>query len=129
MLVRDFVYIGQPFESVAPKFVQDPQWLDPLVARAAGTPTGHCQRGIVRHHDDTLVVPIHWVVEGPVAFRTMEGDLVIAPMGPDECQIAFAARYVTSNDEVGRGGRETRTAEAAIRAFLDGLAAALNVSS
>lgn len=34
MFVRDFVHVGQPFESVAPRFVADTSWLSPIAEEA-----------------------------------------------------------------------------------------------
>ncbi len=36
MFVRDFVHVARPFQSVAPRFLRDPQWLRPIVDEAVG---------------------------------------------------------------------------------------------
>lgn len=128
MFVRDFVYIRRPFETVAPRFVRDPAWLDPLVAAAVGVTTGRCERGTARHHADTLVVPVRWVLDEAAPNAWLDGDLLIAPVGHDECQIALTAQSAADENSETRV-RDVRAKEAAMRAFLNGLAAALTAGT
>lgn len=123
MFVSDFVRVDQPFEEVAPRFVRDPAWLDPLVSAAAGATVARCERGTVRRRAESLVVPMRWAVEHDVAFPGLDGDLTIAPLGPTGSRLGFDATYTLP---ARRSDERTLTQEAvelSVRSFLVGLAA------
>lgn len=119
MFVRDFIHVARPFQSVAPRFLRDPRWLDPIVdeavdeaarvsralvgspelaheASACGeaAPGVHLDRGAVRSRTRGLVVPISW--EHPVEdawFPPINGDLEIAPIGLSASELVLSASY------------------------------------
>ena len=141
MFARDFIDVSQPFEAVAPALLQDPTWMDPIayhaVVHAVGTLRAlrpgrpltvdvppiavHCTRGLVRIHDDALVMPLRWNTNLPSAvLPQLASDLEVAPLGPDRSQVVLSATYhrVETPDHTMR-----RAVETALRAFLRGLAA------
>jgi predicted DsbA family dithiol-disulfide isomerase len=126
MFVRDVVQIERPFEAVAPHFLRDPAWLEPLVASAAGQGSVRCQRGIARSRSDSLVVPMRWAMDDTGSFPSLEGDFTISPAGPGQSQLTFEASY-TLRSETGEVRRATEHAvETAVRAVLEHLAAELH---
>lgn len=85
--------------------------------------------GLARHRDDTLVVPIHWAGTGAVGvFAALEGDLLLAPFGPNRSHLSLSA---LSHDDPGLPGSRRdarvvqRATEAGVRTFLVAVGAAL----
>jgi hypothetical protein len=126
MFVKDFVHVDRPFEALAPRFV-DAAWLEPLVARAIGDGDLRCERGVVRRRLDALVVPMRWTMAHVALPSRLDGDLSIGPDGPTESWVTLEATY-----PIERSHREHRhvveaAVQAAVHAFLVGLAAALQL--
>jgi hypothetical protein len=84
--------------------------------------------GPVRAGTKTLL-PLRWVPSGGAGlFPSLDADLEIAPLGPDRTQLAMSARYAPPLKAVGRVIDRVvlfRVAEATLKDFLDGVAAAL----
>jgi hypothetical protein len=126
MFVRDVVQIERPFEVVAPRFLRNPAWLEPLLWSVDGEVAARCQRGTARRRADSLVVPIRWALADTAAFQSLEGDLAIAPDGPTRSRVTFEATYSLAESSGDTQRLVTESAvEAAVRAFLTGLAVTL----
>lgn len=149
MFVRDFVHVARPFQSVAPRFLRDPDWLRPIVDNAIGeaaavsralegayavvpheselvigdtgpAPDIQLDRGAVRSRARGLVVPIAWSHMVEVAwFPPLAGDLEITPIGLSRSELVLSASYQSPGPHV------HRVVETGVRAFLQRLAAAL----
>lgn len=144
MFVRDFIHVEQPFQEIAPRFLRDPRWLAPIVDTAitdafavthatGGAPCGATEpradgsvadvrfdRGVVRSRPGGIVLPIAWSALAPSRpFPAISGDLEVAPIGLHRSEIVLSARY---QDPV---QVEHHVVEAAVRAFLQALAATL----
>ncbi len=124
MFVRDFVHVERPFEAIAPRFLEDPGWLETLLSSASGATAVRCKRGTVRRRADTLVVPMHWALDGS-SLPALDGDLAIVPIDPVRCHISFEATYALDVERVQPPHVTEHTVEAAVRAFLSRLAEAL----
>ena len=74
-------------------------------------------------------IPVTWEATGaPGLFPKMEGELVVAPVGPDVTQIALRGTYRPPLGAVGRAVDRAlfhRIAETSIKRFVDRLAGAL----
>jgi hypothetical protein len=145
MFVRDFLHVGQPFESVAPRFVSDTAWLAPIAEEAAavarevavsvlGTgqpgpvPPGpvRCEIGPARVRASSLLIPVWLLSEGPdTALPDLAGDLEVAPVGAHRSLIAFGATYQRPTRGPQALARVERATEAGVRQFLNGIAVAL----
>ncbi|MEX0664637.1 MAG: hypothetical protein WD598_07670 [Acidimicrobiia bacterium] len=123
MFVRSAVHIDSPFEAVAPCFLRDPSWLEPLLPSGPGHPPARCVRGTARRRADSLVVPIRWAMADADVFPSLDGDLAIVPAGARSTSVTFEATYALVLDDEALGTEHV--VQAAVEAFLDGLAAAL----
>jgi hypothetical protein len=129
MFVRDAIQVECPFEVVAPRFLRHPAWLEPLISVAVGQHAARCQRGTARRRVDSLVVPMRWVVDDMHAFSSLDGDLVIEPAGATSSQLTFEATYSLSDKDEETAPTTQRAVEAAVGAFLEGLAGALQLEA
>jgi hypothetical protein len=96
---------------------------------------GHLSRrvrlrlGAVRERGDGLAYSIRWeAAEHPSLFPVLEGDLELAPLGPDQCRLVLYASYVPPLGELGRRLDRAllhRVAESTARSFLRRLASTL----
>jgi hypothetical protein len=78
---------------------------------------------------EKTVLPLTWRADGAEAlFPVMEGDLEVAPLGPNRTHLAMSARYRPPLGTVGRAIDRAlmhRVAEATIKDFVDRVAAAI----
>jgi hypothetical protein len=125
MFVKDAIHIERPFEDVAPRFLSNPGWLEPLVSAAVGEPSVRCRRGTARHRADSLVVPMRWAIDAEASFPSLDGDLVIAPIGTAQSRLLFEATYTIDPQKEGAVRATAQVVETAVGAFLEGLALAL----
>lgn len=76
------------------------------------------------------LVPITWEATGPDGLLpTLEGDLEVAPMGPNRSQLSMSAMYTPPMGALGRALDRAllhRVAEATVKDFLDRVAAAMS---
>ena len=83
------------------------------------------------HHDpgDALVVPLAWEPSGlPGLFPVLDGDVELAPLGPDRCRLTLSASYVPPLGEFGRRLDHAllhRVARSTVRSFLARMAKSL----
>jgi hypothetical protein len=79
--------------------------------------------------DPGLVVPLVWEATGArILFPRMEGDLVLASLGPDLSQLTFRGSYRPPLGALGAAVDRTvlhRVAEASVRNFVERIAAQL----
>ena len=148
MLIQDFVEVKAPYPSVCDRFLEpEPRWLadGATAAYADGerlfstisaahdtTPIGrHVQvvLGAAHARGEGSVMPLSWWAGGPRRlFPTLDADLEIMPMGPDQVMLTLMGRYQPPLGVVGRGLDRLvlhRIAEACVRSFLRRTAASL----
>jgi len=140
IFLEDFADIARPIEAARGYFVGDGQWLAPLASAAEeygetlqlrvgpGWAPARVAREVLvtlgSPHDrgDALVVPIAWEPsELPALFPSLEGDIALAPRGPDRCRLTLSASYVPPLGELGRRLDRVllhRVARSTVRSFL-----------
>ncbi|TME00546.1 MAG: hypothetical protein E6I76_00200 [Chloroflexi bacterium] len=152
MLIQDFVYIDAPVGVVGRRLAAGAEgWLTPLAARASrqdGTlevrigPAGDVPMlsrttkvavGSPVERGDTIVIPMVWQADGmSAAFPVLWADLEVAPLADGETQLTLLGRY---DPPLGALGRQLdrlllhRIAQASVRCFLEGVAAALETAA
>ena len=151
MLIQDFVQINAPYATVRDRlFGRTPGWLADhasaayaegerlfvtVTATAGGVPVGkrvHIDLGAPYERGDGSVVPLSWWATGAQRlFPTLEADLEIMPLGPDQVMLTLMGRYEPPLGAVGRGLDRLvlhRIAEASVRSFLHRTAANLELA-
>ena len=77
------------------------------------------------HKSSHTVMVIEWTADGPAGlFAALEGDLVVAPIGPNRCQISLRGSY-----RLPTGADPSlfhRLTEACVKSFVDRVAAGLD---
>lgn len=84
--------------------------------------------GPPRARPDSLVVPIVWSTRGRAPFVELQGDLHTERLGPESTHLGLSASCQLVVDAPGHRAQETaarRAAEQSVRAFLEGVGAAL----
>jgi hypothetical protein len=141
MFVRDFVEVPRPFEEVVHRLVDDSTWLNAIVhdtlkvanqvgyrgvpeasaTDAVTPPAVHCIRGPARIRTDSIIVPVHWATEPHRGLLpVLDGELEIAALSESHALVSLHADF----PPYGRDDPAIeRVAEAALRTFLDHLAA------
>jgi hypothetical protein len=148
MLIQDFVQVKAPYAVVRGRLLQPhPRWLadDATAAYAegerlfltVGAPAGEMtvrkrvqiDLGAASSRGDGLVIPLSWWATGAERlFPTLDADLEIMPMGPDQVMLTLMGRYEPPLGSVGRVVNRFvlhRIAEACVRSFLRRTAANL----
>jgi hypothetical protein len=145
--VEDFVDVASPFENLRARFSGDGQWLAPLATVATQDGDMFQMRigpswaaGIVTHEVNVTLWPprergfalarsLTWTPsDWQFLFPLLDGDLELAPLGPDQCRISLAATYTPA---LGRFGVQVdrallhRVAASTVRSFLTQLASKL----
>jgi hypothetical protein len=147
IFVEDFIDVARPFEALRERFSGDGQWLAPLAtvatqdgeilrmrigpSWAAGLVTREVQVTLwpPRERDNALARSLTWVPsEWQSLFPLLDGDIELAPIGPDWCRISLAAAYTTPLG--GFGARVDRAllhrvAASTVRSFLTQVATGL----
>jgi hypothetical protein len=79
------------------------------------------------HKSSHTLMVIEWTADGPAGlFAALEGDLVVAPIGPNRCQISLRGSY-----RLPPGADPSlfhRLTEACVKSFVDRVAAGLDQS-
>ena len=147
MFVYYFVHVSAPFSRVEPSALAMIEALDELAEKAyrdgeeirarigiGGQPPllakkVRIEAGVPLRGDHETAVPLTWEATGtPDLFPRMEADLVIAALGPELTQLSLRGTYRPPLGKVGRTLDRAilhRIAEASVKAFVDGIAAAL----
>jgi hypothetical protein len=148
--IDDFIDVTSPFEKLRERFSGDGQWLAPLATAAAQDgdkfqmrvgPTwasGFVTREVnvtlwpTRERGFALARSLTWIPsDWQFLFPLLEGDLELAPLGPDQCRISLAATYTPA---LGRFGAQVdrallhRVAASTVRSFLTQMAAKLQTN-
>ena len=152
MLIQDFVQVNTPYAMVRDRLLEPtPRWLtnDASDAYAEGERlllTVSATAGEVRvgkrvqidlgaaySRGEGFVVPLSWWATGAQRlFPTLDADLEIMPLGPDQVMLTLMGRYEPPLGAVGRSLDRLvlhRVAEACIRSFLRRTAANLEHST
>jgi hypothetical protein len=148
MLIKDFVQIKAPYAVVRDSLLQPtPGWLieSANAAYAEGErlcltlgPSGtvpavrkrvQVELGAGYARGDGTVVPLSWwAIRGQHLFPTLEADLEIMPLGPDQVMLTLMGHYEPPLGPLGRRLDRLllhRVAEACVRSFLRRTAASL----
>ena len=148
MLIQDFVQVDCPCSQVCSAIEADPRALLAAIADAAYregeqlcltlTPSlSHKSVGKQVQVDvshayrlgDRLILPIQWWATGaPALFPRLEGDIEVAPLGPERTEITLMGRYDPPLAVLGRQLDRLllhRVAEACVRSFLTRLGASV----
>ena len=148
MFIRYFAELSIPSERVEEVLLRDAsEWIPGLAVDAGDHgarlsadvgigPEGHrvtktvsIDVGDATRLGEKTVLPLIWRAAGAEAlFPVMEGDLEVAPLGPNRTQLAMSARYQPPLGPVGRAIDRAvmhRVAEATIKDFVDRVAAAI----
>ncbi len=147
VFIRDFVDVALPEELVSERLSEGQGWLANL-ANAAGDDTesqlvrlgpsslGHLVARDVRVRlgratcgEAGVVVPLRWEdARWPGLFPLLDGNLEVAPLGPEHSRVVLYASYRPPFDAMGRVLDQAifhRVAESTIRSFLQKVAGAL----
>ena len=144
VFVRSFIEIPAPFAAVQEALLRDPDaWLPGLAGRAgrsgesrlADVGFGHAVRldrqvlvevGVAIRGDGRALIPLRWRSESREAlFPELEGEVEIAPVGPDLTQLSMTGRYAPPFGLLGRVADRAllhRVAEATVKDFVDNVA-------
>ncbi len=148
MLIQDFVQVKAPYAAVRGRLGEPhPRWLADgataayaegerlflTISAAGGQLTVrkrvHIDLGAATSRGDGAVVPLSWWATGAEClFPTLDADLEIMPMGPDQVMLTLMGRYEPPLGSVGRVANRLvlhRVAEACVRSFLRRTAANL----
>jgi hypothetical protein len=148
MLIKDFVQVNARYAVVRDGLLQPtPAWLTEGATAAyaegerlcvtlspAGTVPGIRKRvqvelGVGYPRGDGMVVPLSWwAIRGQHLFPTLEADLEIMPLGPDQVMLTLMGRYEPPLGPLGRRLDRLvlhRVSEACVRSFLRRAAASL----
>lgn len=140
MLIQDFVQVKAPYAVVRGLLEPHPRWLadDATAAYAEGerlyttvSATGadltvrkrvEIDLGAASSRGEGVIIPLSWWATGAERlFPTLEADLEIMPMGPDQVMLTLMGRYEPPLGSVGRVVNRFvlhRVAEACVRSFL-----------
>jgi len=141
MLIQDFVQVEAPYEAVRTRLLEpSPRWLLDgaraayadgerllLIVSATGGEVTVGKRvqvelGAARARGDGVVMPLSWWATGAHRlFPTLDADLEIMPLGPDQVMLTLMGRYEPPLGAVGRSLDRLvlhRIAEACVRSFL-----------
>ncbi len=147
MFVEDFVDVALPLAAVRGSFTGDDAWLAPLANTAADDgetlrlrvgPRGpgrgltrevRVRLGPARQRGDAVVVPLAWeATEHSALFPALNGDLELAPLGPDVCRLTLSASYAPPFGDLGRALDTAllhHLAQSTVRSFLSQVASTL----
>ncbi len=148
MLIQDFVQVDAPYAFVRGRLLEPRhRWLADdataayaegerlflTISPAGGEPAIHkrvqVDLGDPYPRGEGVVVPLTWLAAGAERlFPTLDADLEIMPMGPDQVMLTLMGRYEPPLGVVGRVVNRLvlhRVAEACVRSFLRRTAADL----
>jgi len=139
--------VSRPLEAVRERFTGDGRWLAPLASAAeedgealrlrigpswvAGRVAREVRVTLGLHHDrgDALIVPLAWEPSGlPTLLPALDGDVELAPLGPDRCRLTLSASYAPPLGELGRRLDRAllhQVARSTVRSFLSRVARSL----
>lgn len=146
VFLQDFVDVDRPLAEVRPRFCGEGGWLAPL-ASAAGddgrtllvrigpaspsmaTHNVRIRLGTCLSRDQGVVVAMRWEAAGlrPL-FPVLDGDLELAPLGPDRSRVVLRASYRPPFGQLGLlmdSSLLHRVAESTVRSFLQRVASSL----
>jgi hypothetical protein len=152
MLIQDFVQVKAPYAMVRDRLLEPtPRWLTDgataaytegerlfLTVSATGGEVTVRKRvqidlGAAYVRGEGLVVPLSWWATGAQRlFPTLDADLELMPLGPDQVMLTLMGRYEPPLGAVGRGLDRLvlhRIAETCVRSFLHRTAANLELST
>jgi hypothetical protein len=148
MLIQDFVQVKAPYASVRDQLLDtSARWLtdgasdayadgerllfivSPSAGEARVRKRVQIDLGAAYARGEGFVVPLSWWATGAQRlFPTLDADLEVMPMGPDQAMLTLMGRYQPPLGPVGRGLDRLllhRVAESCVRSFLHRAAASL----
>jgi len=148
--IEDFVDVTSSFETLRARFSGDGQWLAPLATVATRDGASFHMRvgpswaaGLVtrdvnvtlwppRERGYALARSLTWIPsDWQFLFPMLEGDLELAPLGPDQCRISLAATYTPALGSFGAHVDRAllhRVAASTVRSFLTQVATKLQTN-
>lgn len=139
VFLQDFVDVPRPLWEVRRYFCRGGDWLAPLahqahddanmlllrIGAAAGLGRGlevRVRLGDCVARGEVCAVPIRWeAAHLPQLFPVLDGDVELAPLGPDQCRLVLRGSYRPPFERLGRVLDSVllhRIAESTIRSFL-----------
>lgn len=152
MLIQDFVQVKAPYGAVRDQLLErDPGWLadhataayadGEAILRTVSATTGEAapirkrvqiDLGAPYERGEGTVLPLNWWAAGAQRlFPTLDADLEVMPLGPDQVMLTLMGRYEPPLGAVGRRIDRLvlhRIAEASVRSFLHRTAANLELA-
>jgi hypothetical protein len=147
VFVRYFIELAMPFEVAERTLLDDPaSWMPNLADDSAergrvllaqvGFGSGfRIRRRVEVQVGDAIrvpaktMIPVRWAAEGGSSLLpVMDGDLEIAPFGPERSQLSMNGRYAPPAGALGRAADRAllhRVAEATVRDFVERVRSAL----
>jgi hypothetical protein len=152
MLIQDFVQVKAPYAMVRDRLLEPtPRWLtdgasaayvegerlfltvSAIVGEVRVGKRVQIELGEAYARGEGFVMPLSWWATGAQRlFPTLDADLEIMPLGPDQVMLTLMGRYEPPLGAVGRGLDRLvlhRIAETCVRSFLHRTAANLEHSS
>jgi hypothetical protein len=148
--IEDFVDVASPFDTLRARFSGDGRWLAPLATVATQDGDIFQMRigpswaaGIVTREVNVTLWPprqrgyalarsLTWTPsDWQFLFPLLDGDLELAPIGPDQCRISLAATYTPALGRFGAHVDRTllhRVAASTVRSFITQIATKLQTN-
>ncbi len=147
IFIDDFVDVPMPLATIQEKFAHAESWLTGLASAAEEDGEALCLQigptwaggfmtrevevtlGPTRERADALVIQVDWRATGLTGvFPVLNGDLELAPIGPQRCRLSLAASYLPPFGEIGRTLDRVllhHVAQSTVRSFLARVASSL----
>lgn len=143
MFIYYFANVDRKFQDIVDPFVMLPyeDWADEAYREGellrGRLSDGHLLAKTVQlAHGDPIggsrhvMIPITWTATGtPGLFPRLEADLVLAPVGPETCQVSLRGNYEPPLGAIGKALDRAvfhRIAEASVKGFVDRVAVGLD---
>jgi hypothetical protein len=150
IFVEDFIDVSLPLKTVRMRFARARLWvaglanaaeedgetlylqIGPKWAHGRVTREVEVLLGPMRERGEATVVPLIWKATGLTSlFPVLDGDLELAPLGPNECRLTLTASYLPPFGHLGRtldNALMHRVAQSTLRSFLARVGNNLQVS-
>ncbi len=150
VFIDDFIDVPLTLHSIKGRFAYAEKWLTDLASAAEEDGEALCLQigptwaggfmtrevevtlGPMRERADALVIQVDWRATGLVgAFPVLNGDLELAPLGPQQCRLSLAASYLPPFGEIGRTLDRVllhHVAQSTVRSFLARVASSLEAA-
>jgi hypothetical protein len=150
IFIQDFIDVALPLPAIRERFTSTERWLTDVASAAeedgeelrlqigptwaGGLVTREVEvtLGPTHQRGEAIVVPLVWKATGLTGmFPMLNGDLELAPLGPERCRLSLAASYSPPLGDVGRALDRAllhRVAQSTVRSFLSRVASGIQSS-